>query len=52
MDSFGLLSDWGTLEITIPRTKVFAVRYPMLLESFPILAKLYSFLIKITINAN
>jgi parallel beta-helix repeat protein len=52
MDSKGLLSEWGTLEITIPRTRVSIGWYPMLLERFPIIAKLFSFLIKYTINAN
>ncbi len=43
MDINGLLSPWGTLEITIPRTRVFTGWFHLFLDQFPILAKLFSF---------
>jgi len=47
MDSNGLLSPWGTLEITIPRTRAFTDCYTLFLDRFPILAKLFSFLVRV-----
>jgi parallel beta-helix repeat protein len=42
-DSKGLLSEWGTLEVMIPRTRVSTDWYTLFLDRFPILAKFFSF---------
>ena len=44
MDSNGLLSNWGILEITIPRTRVNNIWYHWLLERLPMLERLLDFL--------
>ncbi len=49
MDSNGLLSDWGTHEITIPRTRISIGWFHIFLEQFPILKRIIRFLIDIPI---
>ncbi|UCF50639.1 MAG: nitroreductase family protein [Thermoplasmatales archaeon] len=42
-DTFGAESDWGTLEVTIPRNKaIYRLGFQFLLESFPILEVIIS----------
>jgi len=43
MDNNGLYSEWGILEVTIPRTRASSSWYHLFLDRFPILAKLFSF---------
>jgi parallel beta-helix repeat protein len=52
MDSNGLLSEWGTLEVTIPRTRVSTGWYSLFLERFPILENFFSFFIEFRFNVN
>jgi len=42
-DSFGAESDWGVLEVTVPKNKAFNLNFPLIswrLERFPILQKI------------
>jgi parallel beta-helix repeat protein len=43
-DINGLLSDWGTLRVNIPRLRVNSGWYQFIFERFPILLRLFSFI--------